>query len=115
QEVGERLHVLPAERVDDAVLARDGAPAHVREQVLPRAAAVALLVREERQVGAEERALEAVRLLHAELPDDVAHHPTRRRGGQRQDGDAAELLLEALEATIRRPEVVAPLGDAMRL
>ncbi len=113
QVVGERLDVPAAERIDDAALAR--APADPGEEVLPRAPSVALLVRRENQVRAEEGALEAVGLHHAELADDVADHAAGGGRGEGEDGDAAELLLESLEPPVRGPEVVAPLRDAVRL
>src|SRR6185369_8047960 len=85
------------------------------QQVLARAAPVALLVRDEPQIRPEERPLEAVRLPHAELADDVADDPAGGGRGERQDGHAAELLLERAEAAVRRAEVVSPLRDAVRL
>jgi hypothetical protein len=111
--VGQRLDVLPAERVDDAALAT--AAPDVGEDVLPRAAPVTLAVRRENQVLAEEGALEAVGLHHAELADDVADDLPRRGGRERQDRDAAELGLEPAEPPVGRPEVVPPFGDAVRL
>jgi phosphoserine phosphatase len=52
EECRERVDVLAAQRIDDAALA--GAPAHVAEQILARAPAVALLVRPEPQIRPEE-------------------------------------------------------------
>src|SRR5581483_12509492 len=92
EEVGERLDVPAGERVDDAALAPPAA--HVREEVLPGPAAVALLVRREDEVRAEEGALEAVGLHHAELADDVADDAAGGRRREREDRDAAELVLE---------------------
>ena len=80
----------------------------VAEEVLARAAAVALLVRGEQQVRTEERALEAVGLHHAELADDVARDPARGGRGERQDRHAAELLLEPAEPPVRRAGSRAP-------
>src|SRR5438094_9936231 len=74
-----------------------------------------LLVRREHEVRAAEGALEAVGLHHAELADDVADHAASGGGGEGEDGDAAELLLESLELPVGGPEVVAPLRDAVRL
>jgi hypothetical protein len=113
EEVGERLDVLPAERVDDAALTPPAA--HVRDDVLPRATAVALAVGREDQVRAEEGAFEAVGLHHAELADDVADDPPRGRRREGEDRHPAQLGLEAAEPAVRRAEVVAPLGDAVRL
>src|SRR5436309_2512230 len=113
EELGQGLDVLPGQHVDDAALAR--APADVGEEVLARPAAVALLVRREHQVRAEERALEPVGLHHAELADDVAGHPAGGGGGEREDRDAAELVLEPAQAAVCGTEVVAPLRDAVRL
>src|SRR5262249_41146477 len=39
----------------------------------------------------------------------------RRRRRQRQHRDRAQFLFEALQLAVRRPEVVAPVADAMRL
>ncbi len=69
----------------------------------------------EAQVRAEERALEAVGLHHAELADDVAGDAPGGGRGEREDRHAAELLLQAAQPPVRGPEVVAPLGDAVRL
>src|SRR5207244_13584623 len=81
QVIGQRLDVPAAESIDDAALAR--APADTGEEVLPRAPSVALLVRREDQVRAEEGALEAVGLHHAALAVDVGDHAA---GGARGGG-----------------------------
>src|SRR5262249_35433546 len=113
QDDDEGLARAPALRVDDPALAL--AAADVGQQVLPRAAAVALLVGREDQVRAEEGALEAVGLLHPELADDVARDTPGRRGREGEDRRPAELLLEPAQPAVGRAEVVTPLGDAMRL
>src|SRR5206468_3338702 len=51
----------------------------------------------------------------AELADDGAGDTSGRGGGEGEDGDAAELLLESLQLAVGGPEVVAPLRDAVRL
>jgi len=113
EELGQGFDVLPRQHVDNAALA---APApRVGQQVLPRPAAVAFLVRRDDEVRPEERPLEAVGLHHAELADDVAGDPPGGGGGERQDRHAAELLLEPAEPSIRGAEIVAPLRDAVRL
>src|SRR6185369_2654981 len=106
--------------VDDRALA--ATRAQEPQQVFPhvprrsRAAvaslALALLHRGDAQVRAEERALEAIGLLHPELPDDVAGHAPGRGRRERQDRDLAQLSLESRELPVRRPEVVPPVADA---
>ena len=105
----------PAQAVDDAALAR---VARARCRGCRGACLRALppfLLRRDTQVRAEERALEAVGLPHAELADDVARDRARRGGGERQHRDVAELALEPVEPAVGGPEVVPPVADAVRL
>src|SRR5690606_7922640 len=109
---GRLFHALAALAIDDAALS--GARTDERQDLAARIAAPTPLARRDLQVGANGRALEAGRLAHAELLEDVARDGSRGRGGEREHG-YVELLLEPLQAAIGRPEVVSPLADAVRL
>ena len=68
---------------------------------------------------AEVRAVEArhedLGPLEVELLHDVPPHPLRRRRRQRQHGGVRELLAELPQVAVVGPELVPPLGDAVRL
>ena len=109
-----------AHAVDDAVVA--AMAADDPENILARVALgdtwgalAALAMHRDVQVGPVERTLEAIGLLHTQLADDVAADAARRRRRQRQHRDLAELGLQVLQLAVRRPEVMAPLADAVRL
>ena len=73
------------------------------------------------QVGAHRPAIEQHQIdpeAGVEMVADVAHHLGLGRGGQAQDGCrgiARELLDEAADIAVIRPEIVPPFADAMRL
>jgi hypothetical protein len=66
------------------------------------------------QVGPVDPGVEDVRIAQAQLPDDVVGDFGRRGRGQGEDGGVAELFDGIRELEIRGPEIVAPLGDAVR-
>ncbi len=82
----------------------------ISSRVLP----CALLPATDQEVRAKEGALEPCRLLHAQLVDDVPGHSPRGGGRQSKDRNI-QPLLQALEAPVGRPKIVAPLADAMGL
>ena len=55
------------------------------------------------------------RIAQAEEADDVLAHMGRRRGGERHDRRRAERAQALAELQVGGAEVVAPLGDAVRL
>ena len=69
----------------------------------------------ERQVLAIRRARDDVRVLHPEEPGDVRADVLHRGGGQRHARRRADLVQPRAELEVRRPEVVTPLRDAVRL
>ena len=112
-QIGGRLvHRAAREAVDDPALPRGTTLAHQRED-LAAGFAVPLLAAADPQVRPEERALEAGRLAHPELSEDVGRDGARGGGGERQRRHV-EMVAEALEAPVRGTEVVAPLADAVR-
>jgi hypothetical protein len=54
-------------------------------------------------------------VAHREALDDLLAHGRRRRRGEGEDGRAAERLGRGAQAQVVRPEVMAPLRDAVRL
>src|SRR5207245_4828964 len=68
----------------------------------------------ERQVGALESRHDLQRIRQVKLPGEVGADLRRRGGGERGDGNS-ELLPEAAEPAVVRPEVMPPLADAVRL
>src|SRR5207247_5212345 len=84
------------------------------QDVLANRASLALLLRGDDQVGPEEGALEAVRLPHAELIQDVDRDAPGGGRRERQHRDVPELLLEAAKLPVRGPEIMAPVADAVR-
>jgi len=87
--------------------------------VLPQGAQLALLVVValdlEVDVGAIEAADDHRRIAQPEALDDLLAHRRRGRRGEREHGRAPERLHRRAEAQVVGPEVVPPLGDAVRL
>src|SRR5690606_4406198 len=73
----------------------------------------ALLEDVEREILPKEGALIHVRLLHAELIDDVTGHLARGGRGQREHWNPSEAALQAAELAICGAKIVAPVADAM--
>ncbi len=67
------------------------------------------------QIGSIERSDELDRILQPELHDDVAAYPRGRGRGVGVQADVLKLRAEVPELAILRPEIVAPLADAVRL
>ena len=67
------------------------------------------------QVGPGEPGDEFPRVLQGELREDVAPDLGRRRGRERRHLWAAEFFEHLAEPEIIRPEIMAPLRDAVRL
>ena len=106
---GQLVHLAAADAVDDAGLIpmpvdRGG---HLREAVGARAHAVD-------EVRTVERADEDQRVPQPQLRDDVVAHGRRRRGRVGVDGERGIRVAQDAELTVLRPEVVAPLADAVR-
>ena len=70
-------------------------------------------------IEAQVRTVEAGHVHHgvaqAQAVDDVVAHPRVGGGGERDDGRVADAGADAAEVAVAGPEVVAPLGDAVRL
>ena len=69
----------------------------------------------ELEVRAVEAADDDARVAQAEPLDDLGAHRRRRRRGQREHARVPERLDRRAEPEVVGPEVVAPLGDAVRL
>jgi len=86
---------------------------------LDEAAELATLVVAGQGADADVRAVEAGpeqrAVLQPQLPLDVLHRARVGGGGQRQPGDLWEALRQDRQGAVLRPEVMAPLADAMRL
>ena len=67
------------------------------------------------EIGAIEIADEEQRIAQRELLGDVAPHLPRRGRGVRVNRGVSELVPQQRELAIFRPEIVAPVADAMRL
>src|SRR5262245_5040324 len=67
------------------------------------------------EVRPVEAAAEVGRALQAELFDDVGLHPRGRGRGEGRQRRAGEAGPQLLQLAVLGPEVVAPLGDAVRL
>ena len=112
QELRGLIHAFAALAVHDAAFAV--VRADERQNLGACVTTLPLLARRDLQVRPEKGALEPRRFAHAELPQDIERHAPGRGRGKRQHGNV-ELLLEPLQAAIRRAEVVPPLTDAVRL
>ena len=71
--------------------------------------------RQQREIRPVEAGDDRVRLLDPEARADVRDDRRRRRRGERQHALGAELARPLGELQVVGPEVVAPLGDAVRL
>ncbi len=107
---GEQLGGFAARAIDDAAVSRPGL--EKREDLAVR------FVLRDHAVG-EVLAIEAAdddgRVGKVEMLDDVLAHPLGGRGGEGHDRDAREALAQSAKLPVLGPEIVAPLGDAMRL
>ena len=112
QALGELLGRAPRRDVDDAGRRRAG-------DVLAQGAELAVLVVEALDREADVRPVEAAHDHHgvaqAEPADDLLPHRRRRGGGEGERRRPAERLRGRPEPQVVGPEVVAPLGDAVRL
>ena len=68
----------------------------------------------EAKIRARESGDRDVRIVHAELADDVGLNVRRRGRGEREHRRTAESLGDSAEREIVGPEIVPPLADAMR-
>ena len=109
QRGGELVHLAAADAIDDARLVpvpvdRRG---HLRDAIGARPHAVD-------EIGTVERADEDQRVAQPKLGDDVVAN--LRRGGGRigVDGQRGKHLAQDAQLPVFRPEVVAPLADAVR-
>ena len=89
--------VVPREDVEQLAV-QVAAPQHAVDEVRPI-----------------ERSDQHQRLLQPQLGDDVAPHALGRRRGERVERDAREIVAQPSELPVLRPEIVAPLADAVRL
>ena len=112
QELRRLFHAFAALAIHNATLV--GMRANEREHFRAGVAALPFLARRDLEIGPEERPLEARRFPHAELSQNIQRDASGRRRGQREHGHI-ELLLETLQASVRRTEIVSPLADAVRL
>ena len=110
QQLGQFLHLLAAQAVDDAGLA--GVLADEADDVLLGIDLVADLVVEVRAV---EGGLEDGGVGDAEVLEDVALDLGRGRRGEGDDRRRLDVLDDGPDLPVFRPEVVAPFGDAVRL
>src|SRR4051794_6551477 len=112
QEIGDALRRALQRDVDDRRAGRtlaqpvDEQPIAIRRANRPR---------EQRQVRPVEPGHDRVALLDPEACADVGHDRGRRRRGEREHALGAELAPTRGELQVVGPEVVAPLGDAVRL
>src|SRR5205807_7360323 len=67
------------------------------------------------EVGAVEADLDVIFVGDLEATPHVGCDRRRGRGGEREDTPDAELARDASDLEVIRPEVVPPLGDAVRL
>ena len=104
------LRLLPGEAVDDGRIPPTPLQQHVQ---LP----LDVVLRPHRvaQVRAVEARHEHLGPLEVELLHDVPPHPLRRRRRQRQQRRPREHVAKLPQVAVVRPELVPPLGDAMRL
>ena len=110
QQLGQFLHLLAAEAVDDAGLA--GVLADEADDVLFGVHLVADLVVEVRAV---EGGLEDGGVGDAEVLEDVALDLGRGRRGEGDDRGRLDVLDDGPDLPVFRAEIVAPFGDAVRL
>ena len=110
QHIGQFLNLLAAEAVDNAGLA--GILFYILDDILLRLHLVPYLIIEIRPV---ERGLEYLRVLNAEILDNVT---LDLRGGRCSEGDyrrPADFVNDWPDAPVFRSEIVPPVGNAMRL
>ena len=111
QHVGQVLDLLSRQAVDDAALA--GVLLDEAHDVLVNV--LRLLPHLVVQVRTVEGRLELVGIGNAEALLDVGAHLVGGGGGEGYDGRLANLVDDGPDAAVLRPEVVAPLRDAVRL
>ena len=107
---GHALRGCAARAIDDAALRLT--LAHELDDLLQR-----LVLRRDAigEVGAVEARDEHLRLAQLEVRDDVGAHALGRGGGERHHGHAGQRGPEFGELAIFGSEIMAPLGDAVRL
>ena len=111
--LGERLAALARPAVDDRRERARRGERRPDPRVLVRARAAA--DDREGQVRPVEAGGDPHRVAQPEAPHDVAGHLRRRGRRRREDRARAEVARRVGEAEVVGPEVVAPLGDAVRL
>ena len=111
QQLGNFLHLLAAQAVNDAGLAL--VLLHVLNQLLFGVVLGAHLVVE---IGAVEAGFEDAGVVHVQVFLDVQLHFGRGRGREGNNGHvAAQVVDDAANLAVLGPEVVAPLRDAVGL
>ena len=105
------LDAFPALAVHNATFA--GMHANEREHLCAGVAALSLFSCRDLEIRPEERSLEAGRFSHAKLSQNIQRDASCCGCCQCEDRDV-ELLLESLQASVRRTEIVSPLADAVR-
>ena len=108
--LGQFLHLLAAEAVDDAAL--PGILADEADNILLRVYLVPHLIIE---VGPIEGGLEHLCILDAEVFEDVALDLGRSGSREGYHGRRLNLVYDRTNFAVFRPEVMAPLGDTMGL
>ena len=103
------LHVTPGNAIDDSRFL--GVTTENLGQLIDRPIADQHLVGQVRSIKGTDQQLG---FDQPQLPHDIFTHPLGRRGGVGVDRHAWKRLLQQLQLTILRPEVVAPLADAVR-
>ncbi len=107
---GELLYFTPGGGVDDTGLVF--VPGEDRDQLRVKIGAPQNAVGEIRPV---ERTDENRRILQTQFADDVALHSLGRRGGERVNRDAGQLIAQGPELAVLGSEIMSPLADAMSL
>ena len=110
QKFGQFLGLAPRGAIDDAAL-----PAMALDEIRDLLAAGGFCLHRQPQIGPVEAVHEHRRRAAEKLLQNIGARGGVGGGGERDRLHAAELRLHRAERRVFRPEVVAPLRDAMRL
>jgi len=113
QALGIGLGVLAGGGVDESATAIS--PADQTGQAGPLVGRSTHPMDQQTKIGASEAAHVKAGVTHAELVGDVAPHVRRGGRGQRDEAGRGQGGQDLAERAVGRAELVAPLGDAVRL
>src|SRR5256886_17215734 len=101
-----RMRIIESRHLGDA---------HQLANPLETLAIVAHALRPKYEIGPVERREHRLRVGDAQYPEDLGACAPRRAARERDGYRIAEQVAKAIEATVHRPELIAPLDDAVSL